>query len=101
MGYSISHGGTRYSYSGLSLDQLADKLRRLRKVDWATLGLIFDRHSGDPFNIQPKQAEQIGQALLDAADAMKIWDRGWAGMARQIGESALRAARSNEKWEWS
>lgn len=101
MGYSISHGGTRYTYSGLSLSQLADKLRKIRKIDWATLEPILDRHSGDPFDIPPKQAERIGRALLQAADSLKIWDRGWAGMARQIGESALLAARLGEPWSWS
>lgn len=101
MGYSISHGGTRYTYSGLSLSQLADKLRNIRKVDWAALESILGSRSGDPFDIPPKQAERIGQALLDAADSMKIWDRGWAGMARQIGESALLAARLGEPWRWS
>lgn len=101
MGFSISHGGTRYAYSGLSLGQLEEKLRKVRKADWATLGLIFDRHSGDPFDIPPRQAESVGQALLNAADAMKLWDRGWAGRARQIGESALLAARLGEPWRWS
>lgn len=101
MGYSISHGGTRYTYSGLSLSQLADKLRKLRKVDWPTLEPILGSRSGDPFRIPAEQAERIGQALLDAADSLRVWDRGWANMARQIGESALLAARLGEPWRWS
>lgn len=101
MGFSISHGGTRYSYSSLSLSQLEQKLRRSRKADWAALEPIFNRHSGDPFKISSHQASQVGVALHQAANGLKIWDRGWADMARQIGDSALLAARLGEPWRWS
>ncbi|MGW9371166.1 DUF7739 domain-containing protein [Streptomyces xanthophaeus] len=101
MGFSISHGGARYSYSSLSLGQLEDKLRKSRQSDMNTLAPIFARQSGDPFKIKPQLAGQIGAALHQAADGLKIWDRGWAAMARQIGDSALLAAKLGEPWRWS
>lgn len=101
MGWSISHGGTRYAHSSYSLSQLEEKLRKSRRYDAATVRPIFDRQSGDPFKIQPQQAAQIGQALHQAADSLKIWDRGWAAMARQIADSALLAAKLGEPWSWS
>lgn len=101
MGWSISHGGTRYAYSSLSLGQLEEKLQKAKRYDRTALAPIFSRHSGDSFKIRPQQAEKIGQALHQAADSLKIWDRSWAGMARQIGDSALLAARLGEPWRWS
>lgn len=101
MGWSISHGGTRYAYSSLSLEQLEGKLRKSRRADMAAMAPIFSRQSGDPFKIRPQQASQIGAALHQAADGLKMWDRGWAQMAREIGDSALLAAKLGEPWRWS
>ncbi|MFF3620035.1 hypothetical protein [Streptomyces sp. NPDC002467] len=101
MGYSISHGGTRYGYSATSLSRLGDKLRKSRNTDWPTLEPILGSRPGDPFDIHPQQAQRIGQALHQAAGSLKIWDRNWAAMARQIADSALLAARLGEPWRWS
>lgn len=102
MAWSISHGGSANStLSGTQINNLEDKLRKNRRADMNAMKAVFDRQSGDPFDIQPQQAGRIGAALHQAADGLKMWDRGWAQMARQIGDSALLAAKLGEPWRWS
>lgn len=99
MTWSISHGGTKlgYSYSGISeLHQWLGAI--LTPADQQTVRPVFDRRSGDPFKVKPKEAEKVGNALLLAAGYLPAE---WAKMARQIGESALLAARLGEPWRWS
>ena len=103
MGWSISHGGTRYSFSYSGVANLRGHIKKA--ASWSqrrTLKPVIDRRSGDPFAIKPKDAKAIGQALLDIATRLPSTpDDDWAGMARQIGQSALRAAQANEPWKWS
>ena len=102
MGFSISHGGTTSTLSGTQIYNLGQKLRPVASsFDWAAIALLFAPRSGDPFEVKPGEAERIGTALHRAAKSLRFWDRGWAAMAHQIADSALRAARSNEKWVWS
>lgn len=102
MGWYISHGGTKHGYSYTSVADLGEKLQRVAgRSEWPTLAPLFAPRSGDPFELEPWQAEAIGASLHRAASALKIWDRTWATMARQIADSALRAAKAGEYWRWS
>lgn len=105
MAWSISHGGSANStLSGTQISNLGDKLKRAANPnpwDWSTLAPLFAPRSGDPFKIEPAEAERIGNALHRTADSLRFWDRGWAAMARQIADSALRASRAFEPWRWS
>lgn len=99
MGWYISHGGTKHGYSYSSVADLGDELWALaRWTEWRRIKVIFNRRSGDPFDISPTSAVQIGEALLKVADRL---DAEWAQMARQIGNSAIRAASRREPWRWS
>lgn len=99
MTWDISHGGTKLGYSYSDITELYQWLGAiLRPADMQTVRPVFARRSGDPFKVKPKEAEQVGNALLLAAAYLPAE---WAQMARQIGDSALRAARAGQKWEWS
>lgn len=100
MSWSISHGGTpRGTFSGTQIGELGDELKaKASWSQWRRVKAVFTRRSGDPFDLAPAQAGLAGAALLEAASRLSADN---AANARQIGESALRAARSNEKWEWS
>lgn len=102
MTWDVSHGGSNGGYSYSYMAELGDKLRRAAgPVDSTRLAVIFGRGSGDPFEVQPAQAEQIGDSLHRTASKLRIWERGWAADARRIGDAALRAARLGEPWRWS
>ncbi|MER7734114.1 hypothetical protein ABTX80_24805 [Streptomyces erythrochromogenes] len=100
MGWSISHGGTQHGFSYGSVAELRDKLATAAPQESATLTVIFPG-SGDPFKISPSNAQKIGDSLHRAADRLRMWDRKWAAMARQIADSALLAAKLGEPWRWS
>lgn len=100
MGWSISHGGTRHSYSYNAVAELLDLIKQ--QATWRQrlkLRLIIDRRSGDPFSVPPVEAKAVGDIFLKAAEHLPDERR---DMALQIGHSALRAASSgNEPWVWS
>lgn len=102
MTWSISHGGTQYGYSYSGIAELGERLMQAAgPTDQTHLRLIFSPRSGDPFEIEPWQAAEVGASLHRAARGLKFWDRSWAAMARQIADSALRAAKAGEYWRWS
>jgi hypothetical protein len=101
MGLSISHGGPANTISGAQIHNLGQKLQAVaRPADAAVLDRLFAPRS-DAFNVKPREAEKIGNALHSAASRLRLWDRDWARLARQIGDSALLAARLGEPWRWS
>lgn len=100
MGWFISHGGTRHGFSYGSVAELRDKLAKAAPQESAALAVLFPG-SGDPFKLSPSDAQQVGTCLHRAADRLRLWDRKWAAMARQIADSALLAARLGEPWRWS
>jgi hypothetical protein len=81
--------------------ELRDKLQKAAPKEWPTLAPVLNRGSGDPFKVNVNTAQSVGVALPQATDRLKLWDRKWAAMARQIGDSALLAARLGEPWRWS
>lgn len=101
MTWNISHGGTKNGFAYSSVADLRDKLEKAAPKEWPTLALVLKRSSGDPFKVNANTAQQVGVALHRAADRLRLWDRGWASMARQIGDSALLASRLGEPWRWS
>jgi hypothetical protein len=99
MVWSISHGGTKHGYSGGQIGELGDELKAVSGwAQWRRIKVLFNRRSGDPFSLSSAEAALAGQALLDTAGRLPADS---AAMARQIGESALRAARAGHRWEWS
>ena len=99
MGWNISHGGTQHGYSYSGVAELAHRCSGiLTRQDLAKVSAVMGRRSGDPFWVRPKEAKGAGEALLLAASYLPA---DWAAMARQIGESALRAAYLDEPWRWS
>jgi len=100
MSWSISHGGTpRGTFSGTQIGELGDELKAVASwQQWRRVKVVFSRRSGDPFDLSPEQAGLAGSALLEAASRLSA---DCASHACQIGESALRAARSGEPWVWS
>lgn len=100
MSWSISHAGTpRGAFSGNQIGLLGDELQaKASWSQWRRLKAVFAPRSGDPFDVTPAQAALIGAALLEAAPRLSADN---AANARQIGESALRAARSGQPWVWS
>ena len=101
MGWSISHGGTRYGFSYGDVADLRNRLENAAPKEWPTLAPVLKRDSGDPFKVNANTAQAVGASLHRAADRLRLWDRKWAAMARQIGDSALLAARLGEPWRWS
>ncbi|WP_037638544.1 hypothetical protein [Streptomyces flavochromogenes] len=99
MGWYISHGGTRHGYSYSGVEELVHRCSGiLTRQDWSRLQKTLHPSSGDPFKVKPKQAKEVGGLLLLASGYLPSE---WADMARQIGQSALRAAQANETWKWS
>jgi len=99
MGWYISHGGTRHGYSYSGVAELVQRCSGiLTRGDQSTITSVMSPGSGDPFEVKPRQARKVGDALLLAASHLPPE---WAAMARQIGQSALLAASANEQWRWS
>lgn len=99
MGYCISHDGTQSTLSALQIANLGIEVKRAAGLTgWMTLRPLFSPRRDGYEEIAPAQAGRYGKALLTVAG--KLPD-GWDRIARQIGESAERAARANQMWVWS
>lgn len=99
MGYRISHGGTKSTLSALQIENLGIEVKRAAGITgWMTLRPLFAPRRDGYEEISPVQAAKYGKALLKVSG--KLPD-GWDRIARQIGESAERAARAGQTWVWS
>jgi hypothetical protein len=99
VGYRISHDGTKSTLSALQIENLGAEVKRVVGfTGWRTLRPLFSPRRDGYKEIAPAQAAKCGKAILKAAD--KLPD-GWDQVARQIGQSALRAAHADEPWVWS
>lgn len=100
MGISISHGvpATR---SALTIANLGQHLAHaLTASEWREIKHLFDGRLYTPVYTPPAQAGRIGDLLHKAADSPAM-DSGWADLAITLADSANRAARAGQNWEWT
>lgn len=104
MGWTISHGTNRWgiitrSYSGMA--EFGQQLAHiLPGAEWRTVAVIFNRGSGDPFSIPPKEAARMATVLRKAGNH-RLMSRDWAPTAHELADAADRAAVARQPWEWS
>ncbi|MET9950186.1 hypothetical protein ABZ135_01375 [Streptomyces sp. NPDC006339] len=99
MGFRISHAGTQSTLSYTQIAQLGEAVKRAASIaSWMTLRPLFAPSRDGYAEIPPVRAAKYGKALLKVAGDLPD---GWDKVARQIGQSALRAAGRNEPWVWS
>jgi hypothetical protein len=97
MGISISHGNV--SCSATSISNLGTHLAgSLGSSDWQKISSLFDGNYDHITRIAPTQAKRTAAVLRRAADGRMPAD--WAGIARQIADSADRAAKAGQTWTW-
>ncbi|MFG3051876.1 hypothetical protein ACGFZP_13125 [Kitasatospora sp. NPDC048239] len=99
MGWSWDHnqtGGTR-SYSAHT--ELGEYLKQIApRSDWAAISPLFNRGSGDTFDIQPDQAARMGAAFKALTPfASPTWQQA----CYELGAAAAEAARTRSVWHWS
>ncbi|WP_330435514.1 hypothetical protein OIC43_31000 [Streptomyces sp. NBC_00825] len=104
MGWTISHGTptgaptTRsYNWIGTVAENLANALT---SRDWALLRPVFNRGSGDPFDISPDGARTTAALLRQAAESGLMTPE-TAKDARLLADAADRAATVGHLWQWS
>lgn len=67
------------------------------RQDWQAISVLFDRPSGDPFDIPPQQAAQMATAFKSLAPLAGEWSRA----CHDLAATANNAARNNVNWHWS
>lgn len=102
MGWNISPrpggGDLRRSYT--SVHNLGQQLAHVLPArQWRVIAGLFNRGSGDPFTIRPKDAGVIAAVFRAAADHPKM-PADWGNEAMQFALSARQAANSRQSWEW-
>ncbi|MPY47136.1 DUF7739 domain-containing protein [Streptomyces acidicola] len=100
MGISISHGAGG-SRSGLTISNLGQHLAHtLTASEWREISDLFDGTFADVASIPPHEADRIGE-LLHKAAGHRLMPTNWGDLATHIGDSANRAARAGQNWEWT
>jgi hypothetical protein len=98
MGISISHGNV--SCSATSIGNLGTHLASsLGASDWGQISTLFDGNYDHITRIAPTQAKRTAAVLRRAASDGRM-PGDFAGLARQIAESADRAAKAGQTWTW-
>lgn len=102
MGWTIQHipGRTDQRPAALVADALWAAQSKLPTHQANALGHLLGR-SGDPFELTPQQAGQIRDALNAAARRIKIRDRRYLVVIRDLAKAADTAHRSGRPWRWS
>lgn len=104
MGWNISHGTNQYGQvrrSYTSMSNLAQHLAHVLSArEWASISYLFNRGSGDPFNVPTAEASRVGNLLHKAAKHRSM-NSEWGQLATELGDAAHRAARAGQNWEWS
>jgi hypothetical protein len=99
MGWSWNHnqtGGTR-SYSAHS--DLGDRLKGIApRRDWDAISSLFDRGSGDEFDVPPGQAARMAEAFKALAPLV---DPQWRKACYELCAASAEAARTRSVWHWS
>lgn len=100
MGFSISHGA-KGPQSATTIGNLGQQLAHaLSAREWREIADLFDARFADVASIPPREAARIGD-LLHKAARHRLMGAEWADLAVEIGDSAQRAARVGENWQWS
>ncbi|WP_327069271.1 DUF7739 domain-containing protein [Kitasatospora sp. NBC_01302] len=102
MGWIWDHDRAGYDgwggHSYTSHAEFGNELSRIAgRQDWAALSILFDRHTGDPFDVPNQQAGRIAEALTALAPHMTP---AWAPRTREIAAAARAAHRAGAVWHW-
>lgn len=102
MGWTIQHipGRTENRPYTLLANALEAAQAKLPPKQAVALDIILGR-SGDPFELTPKQAAEIRDALNAAARRIVFRDRRYLVVIRDLAEAADTAHRSGRPWCWS
>lgn len=103
MGWNISHGTNCYGEFRRSDASMSNLGRQLSHVlparDWRQIAHLFNRRSGDPFTVQPKDAARAA-SIIRAASQHRLMPADWAQAAAELADAGESAARSGQTWEW-
>lgn len=103
MGWNISHGPRPYGQMHRSYTQMSNLgeqiARALPDRDWRKIKHLFNRSSGDPFTVPAAEAGRIAQILRTAAQHRRM-PADWASDTNLLADTAHRAARAGQNWEW-
>lgn len=100
MGISISHGAPGPK-SATTIGNLGQHLAHtLTASEWREIAHLFDGHLRAPIYTPPVQAGHVG-GLLHKAAASRAMSPEWGQLATLLGNSAQRAARAGQNWEWT
>lgn len=100
MGIGISHGAGG-SRSALTISNLGQHLAHvLTAGEWREIDDLFGGRFADVASIPPREAARIGDLLHKAANH-PLMPTDWGCSALAIGDSAKRAARAGQNWEWT
>lgn len=104
MGWNISHGSNAYGEERRSYGTVSNLATQLAHVlpasDWNSIRHLFNRGSGDPFDVPAHEAAGIARVLRKAASS-RLMPAEWETEARLFADAAGRAANSGQPWRWS
>lgn len=101
MGWTIADGARRLNPSYTTVSNLAQHLAHVLPAgEWAQLTPIFQRRTGDPFTVTPRDAASAARLLRKAAGDWRM-PPDWADLARRIADAADKAAAAGRPWRWS
>ncbi|SHL75228.1 hypothetical protein [Streptomyces yunnanensis] len=99
MGWTISHG-VQNTRSATTIHNLAQHLAHvLSASDWRAIEPVFGYRSGDPFQVPHADARRLAAVLRRAANHRKM-PADWGALARELADSAERAASARQPWKW-
>lgn len=102
MGWNISHDphSNDMCRSYTSIHSLGQQLAHVLPArDWRRIRNLFNRGSGDPFTVKPKEAGDMSRILAAAAQHPKM-PADWAREANLLACSAGIAANTRNAWTW-
>jgi hypothetical protein len=68
------------------------------RADWQAIRPLFDRRTGDPFDVPSDIAAAMGRAFKAIAP---LANPTWQTACLELGNAAAEAARNNAVWHWS
>lgn len=98
MGWNVEHDTSR---SATNVHRLGRQLAHVTPSrDWRVVRSLFNRRSGDPFTVSPKDAGRMASVLRAAASHPKM-SANWAQETLKLANAADTAARTNKPWNWN